>query len=177
MRARYRQLQPALTERARRLFVASEALAIGYGRTARSPRHLVAALAQQGHQTSMKMVARLLKELGYSLQANRKRLEGAQHPVRHAQFEHINETVRRQIAAGAPVGSVNTTWECRRRRSWSWWVSSRGLSGRRGGSHPFTSLRRVGEHEPAGTMTTAGDNQRLVQPGLLGQVNGKTIES
>ena len=45
------------------------------------------------------MVARLLKELGYSLQANRKRLEGAQHPDRNAQFEHINETIRRQLAA------------------------------------------------------------------------------
>ena len=57
--------------------------------TARSQRNLVAALGTQGHQTSMKMVARLLKELGYSLQANRKRLEGAQHPDRNAQFEHI----------------------------------------------------------------------------------------
>jgi Rhodopirellula transposase DDE domain len=39
------------------------------------------------------MVSRLLKELGYSLQANRKRLEGAQHPDRNAQFEHINEVI------------------------------------------------------------------------------------
>ena len=46
--------------------------------TARSQRNLVAALKEQGHQTSMKMVSRLLKELGYSLQANRKRLEGIQ---------------------------------------------------------------------------------------------------
>ena len=57
--------------------------------TARSQRNIVAALKQQGHQTSMKMVSRLLKELGYSLQANRKRLEGIQHPDRNAQFEHI----------------------------------------------------------------------------------------
>jgi hypothetical protein len=48
--------------------------------TARSQRNLVAALRRHGHQTSMKMVARLLKDdLGYSLQANRKRLESAQH--------------------------------------------------------------------------------------------------
>jgi hypothetical protein len=76
--------------------------------TARSQRHLVAALVAQGHQTSMKMVARLLKELGYSLQANRKRLEGAQHPDRNAQFEHINETIRHQLAAHEPVISVDT---------------------------------------------------------------------
>jgi len=76
--------------------------------TARSQRNLVAALRQQGHQTSMKMVARLLKELGYSLQANAKRLEGLQHPDRNAQFEHINETIRRQLAAREPVISVDT---------------------------------------------------------------------
>ena len=76
--------------------------------TARSHGHLVAALTQQGHATSMKMVARLLKELGYSLQANRKRLEGAQHPDRNAQFEHINETIRQQLTAREPVISVDT---------------------------------------------------------------------
>jgi hypothetical protein len=76
--------------------------------TARSQRNLVEALKTQGHQTSMKMVSRLLKELGYSLQANRKRLEGAQHPDRNAQFEHINETIRRQLAANEPAISVDT---------------------------------------------------------------------
>jgi hypothetical protein len=77
--------------------------------TARSLRHLVGALRTQGHQTSMKMVARLLKDdLGYSLQANRKRLEGAQHPDRNAQFEHINETIRQRLAAQEPVISVDT---------------------------------------------------------------------
>ena len=76
--------------------------------TARSQRNLVAALVTQGHQTSMKMVARLLKELGYSLQANRKRLEGAQHPDRNAQFEHINETIRQHLAVHEPVISVDT---------------------------------------------------------------------
>jgi len=75
--------------------------------TARSQRNLVAALGEQGHQTSRKMVSRLLKGLGYSLQANRKRLEGAQHPDRNAQFEHINETIRRQLEANEPVMSVD----------------------------------------------------------------------
>ena len=185
IRARYRTVKSQLTERARRLFVASEAMVVGHGGiaaasratgmaasvigrgvaqvraieagtappmavtrsrrpgggrkpttakdprllpdlralveattrgdpespllwTARSQRNLVAALERQGHQTSMKMVARLLKDLGYSLQANRKRLEGAQHPDRNAQFEHINETIRQQLAAHAPVISVDT---------------------------------------------------------------------
>jgi hypothetical protein len=185
IRLRYRQVTSVLTERARRLFVASEAMALGYGGiaaasratgmaasvigrgiaevraveagtapilaptrsrvpgggrkktiakdlkllpdlqtlvesttrgdpespllwTARSQRHIVAALTRQGHRTSMKMVSTLLKQLGYSLQANRKRLEGAQHPHRNAQFEHINETTRRQLAAQDPVISVDT---------------------------------------------------------------------
>lgn len=76
--------------------------------TARSQRNIVAALRKQGHQTSKNMVARLLKQLGYSLQANRKRLEGTQHPDRNAQFEHINEMIRRQLEANEPVISVDT---------------------------------------------------------------------
>jgi transposase len=182
---RYQQLKSSLTERARRLFAASEAIAFGYGGiiavaraikmapsvvakgieevraleegtavlldktrsrrpgggrkkatekdpelvpalkelvesttrgdpespllwTARSQRNIVDALKKQGHQTSMKMVSRLLKDLGYSLKANRKRLEGAQHPDRNAQFEHINEVLRRQLEANEPAISVDT---------------------------------------------------------------------
>ena len=185
IRDRFRKLTGSLTERARRLFVANEAIAFGYGGivaaaratemapsaigrgiaevhaiengtapilaltrsrrpgggrkkttekdptllpdlkvlvesttrgdpespllwTARSQRNIVAALKQQGHQTSMKMVSRLLKDLGYSLQANRKRLEGAQHPDRNAQFEHINEVIRQKLEANEPVISVDT---------------------------------------------------------------------
>jgi hypothetical protein len=76
--------------------------------TARSQRNIVDALKAQGHQTSIKMVARLLNELGYSLQGNSKRLEGTQHPDRNAQFEHLDETVRRQLACNEPVLSVDT---------------------------------------------------------------------
>ena len=185
IRERYRKLKSSLSERARRLFVANEAIAFGYGGiaaaaratgmapsvigrgmaqvraiedgtapdfpanrsrcpgggrkkttekdptllpdlkalvesttrgdpesallwTARSQRNIVSALKEQGHQTSMKMVSRLLKELGYSLQANRKRLEGLQHPDRNAQFEHINEMIRRRVESNEPVISVDT---------------------------------------------------------------------
>ncbi|MBK8013954.1 MAG: hypothetical protein IPK13_21725 [Deltaproteobacteria bacterium] len=76
--------------------------------TARSQRNIVEALAAQGHSTSMKEVSSLLKQLGYSLQANRKRLEGAQHPDRNAQFEHINEILRLQLEANQPAISVDT---------------------------------------------------------------------
>jgi hypothetical protein len=76
--------------------------------TARSQRNLIAALKEKGHELSRKPLARLLKALGYRLQANRKTAEGAQHPDRNAQFEHINETVRRQLEAGDPAISVDT---------------------------------------------------------------------
>ena len=76
--------------------------------TARSLRNLVGALAEQGHSASVNLVSRLLKELGYSLQANSKRLEGAQHPDRNAQFENINEKVKKQLERNEPVISVDT---------------------------------------------------------------------
>ena len=76
--------------------------------TARSLRNIVNEMRERGHQTSRFMVPRLLRELGYSLQANRKKFEGAQHPDRNAQFEHIDETVRRQLAANEPAISVDT---------------------------------------------------------------------
>ena len=77
--------------------------------TARSQRNLVAALVTQGHQTSMKMVARLLKEMGYSLQANRKTPRGraasrSQRAVRAHQRAGSAHAARR----GEPVISVDT---------------------------------------------------------------------
>lgn len=182
---RYRRLKGTLTERSKRLFAASEALAFGYGGvsavsratgmsaatvrkglqeshaietgtleplakersrrpgggrkkttdkdptllsdlqelvaattrgdpespllwTARSLRNLARALTAQGHQVKRNAIARWLKHLGYSLQGNKKRLEGAQHPDRNAQFEHINETVRRRLESREPTISVDT---------------------------------------------------------------------
>jgi len=50
----------------------------------------------------------LLKELGFSLQANAKTREGTSHPDRNAQFEHINAKVKAFQTAGDPVISVDT---------------------------------------------------------------------
>jgi DDE family transposase len=74
----------------------------------RSQRHLAQALAERGFQVSQKLVGLLLRELGYSCQANRKTREGRQHPDRDAQFDHVNATVRAAIAAGEPAISVDT---------------------------------------------------------------------
>ena len=76
--------------------------------TCKSVRKLAAALKAQGHQTSHRMVAELLHEMGYSLQANQKTLEGSEHPDRNAQFEHLNGAVQQQLWAGEPVISVDT---------------------------------------------------------------------
>jgi hypothetical protein len=52
-------------------------------------RRLASELTRHGHQASHRMVAALLRERGYSLQANRKTIEGSRHLDRNAQFEHI----------------------------------------------------------------------------------------
>ena len=53
-------------------------------------------------------MAQLLREADYSLQANVKTLEGAQHPDRDAQFRYLNEQVKAVLAQGLPVISVDT---------------------------------------------------------------------
>jgi hypothetical protein len=76
--------------------------------TARSQRNLVESLKAEGYSISKHTLANLLQGLGYSLQGNKKKLEGTQHPDRNAQFGHINETVRRQLENGDPAISVDT---------------------------------------------------------------------
>jgi hypothetical protein len=75
--------------------------------TSKSTRHLADALVQQGHRVSHHTIARLLDDLHYSLQANRKTTEGSSHPDRDAQFEHINTQVRTFQKRGQPVVSVD----------------------------------------------------------------------
>jgi transposase len=76
--------------------------------TSKSMRQVADKLKRLGHQTSHRMVAALLSELGYSLQANRKTLEGNSHPDRDAQFEHLHQKVKAFQAADQSVISVAT---------------------------------------------------------------------
>lgn len=180
IRARFEALSPLLNERARRLFVASEAHAAGWGGVtavsratcvarstinrglaelrltepqpssrirrpgggrkqkvetepgllealgtlvqsairgdpqaallwvSKSQRHLAGALAALGFTVGQKLVGRLLRRLGFSLQANSKTREGTNHPDRNAQFEYINERINAFQAAGQPTISVDT---------------------------------------------------------------------
>ena len=76
--------------------------------TAKSVRTLAGALRERGHLVSHATVAKQLRGLGYSLQANRKTKEGASHPDRDAQFGHINTKVSEALKAGEPAISVDT---------------------------------------------------------------------
>jgi hypothetical protein len=182
LRTKYRALAPGLTERSRRLWAASESMALGHGGialieratgisrstisrgirevksganeafgpertrrpgggrkraadkdvtlvadleslvepttsgdpdsplrwTSRSVRHLADELQAMGHDVSHRLVADLLHECGFSLQANQKRREGPQHPDRDAQFRYLNDQVRRFQRQHQPTISVDT---------------------------------------------------------------------
>ena len=76
--------------------------------TSKSVGNLVRELQRLGHTVSEFVVAGLLREMGYSLQFNRKSQEGGRHPDRNAQFEHINESVVAQQKRGGPAVSIDT---------------------------------------------------------------------
>jgi transposase len=76
--------------------------------TAKSVRNLSDELKKMGHKISHRMVAELLHELNYSLQANRKTSEGSSHPDRNAQFEYISQKVKEFQSGSQPVISVDT---------------------------------------------------------------------
>jgi transposase len=76
--------------------------------TCKSLRQLAAELAERGHRISHTVVGELLKQQKFSLQANRKTLEGSDHPDRDAQFCYIDQSVTAALAAQQPVISVDT---------------------------------------------------------------------
>jgi transposase len=74
----------------------------------KSTRSIASELGEQDHSVSHMKVAQILHDLDYSLQSNRKTLEGIDHPDRDAQFRHINVTVKKCLGQGIPVISVDT---------------------------------------------------------------------
>ena len=76
--------------------------------TCQSTRAIAATLTRRQHPVSHTKVAQILHELDYSLQGNRKTEEGEDHPHRDAQFRYINRGVKRYLASGWPVISVDT---------------------------------------------------------------------
>jgi transposase len=109
--------RPSITEREPGLREALLALLDGATRgdpespllwTSRSVANLTAALREQGFDVHETTVRRQLRGLGFSLQANRKTHEGADHPDRDGQFRRIAEVSSQALAAGEPVISVDT---------------------------------------------------------------------
>lgn len=76
--------------------------------TTLSLKHLADELASAGHRVSTWTVANLLKDAGFSLQANVKQVEGNQHPDRDGQFSYLKAQAGEHIEAGDPVISVDT---------------------------------------------------------------------
>ena len=76
--------------------------------TCKSLRSLVNELAKKNHRINHQTLANLLRDMGYSLQANKKTLEGNQSPDRNEQFEYINDKVKDFQEDVAPVISVDT---------------------------------------------------------------------
>lgn len=76
--------------------------------TNKSTRALAEELRRQGYEVSHVTVARCLRELGYSLQANVKTIEGTPHADRDAQFRYLNDQVRNFVRRHDPVVSVDT---------------------------------------------------------------------
>ena len=76
--------------------------------TCKSTPKLAAELQGMGHEVSQATVWRMLDELGYSMQSNRKTREGGDHPDRNGQFEFINASVKKFMGQGLPTISVDT---------------------------------------------------------------------
>jgi hypothetical protein len=144
--------------------------------TSKSTRTLGEELTRQGHPVSASTVARCLAELGYSLQANVKALEGAQHPDRDAQFRYLNARVKAFLRTGDPVVSVDTkkkeligafrnagrTWRARERPA-------------RVFTHDFPHLG-AGKAIPYGTYDIAHD-QAVVNVGITHDTAEFAVES
>jgi len=105
--------------------------------TTKSTRHLAEALTAAGHRVSDRTVARMLRGLGFSLQANAKVTQGRRHADRDAQFGYLNAQVIEHLAAGAPVLSVDT-----KKKNWSASSTTGGAS-----TSPTKSPVKVNVHD------------------------------
>ena len=89
--------------------------------TSKSTAKLAEELVRQGFKITDDTVGRILKDLGYSLQAPAKEKEGTAHPDRDAQFRYLNKQVGVSMKAGQPVISVDTKKKGTGGRVLQWW--------------------------------------------------------
>ena len=122
-------------------------------------------LTRRGHPVSDKTVARCLKDMGYSLQLNRKEKEGPQHPNRDAQFRYINRQEAQFRASGDPVISVDTKKKelvgAFKNKGRTWRAKGRPIEVN---VHDFPS-QAEGHAIPYGTYDVAG-NRAVVNVGI-----------
>ena len=76
--------------------------------TCKSVRNIADELNNKGYVLSFRKVCDLLSELNYSLQGNKKTLEGNNHPDRNQQFNYINKVVKLFHKNNCPTISVDT---------------------------------------------------------------------
>jgi len=145
--------------------------------TIKSLRQLATALKKMGHSISPGKVGELLRELGYSLQGTRKRLEGKQHPDRDAQFREINRRTRRMQRAGQPVISVDT-----KKKELVGPFANGGKEWRPSGEpvdvrvHDFPDDNAVGKAVPYG-IYDMGRNEGFVNVGMSGDTGAFAVNS
>jgi hypothetical protein len=144
--------------------------------TGKSTRALADELTRAGHSVSSVTVARLLREMGYSLQANVKTIEGPQHPDRDAQFRYLNARVKAFVQRGDPVISVDT-----KKKELIGAFRNAGRTWRRQGqpqrvlTHDFPTLAS-GKAIPYGAYDVAQD-QALVNVGITHDTAEFAVES
>ena len=144
--------------------------------TGKSTRALAAESTRLGHPVSGVTVARLLREMGYSPQANRKTIEGRQHPDRDAQFRYLNARVNAFLQRGDPVISVDT-----KKKELIGAFRNAGRTWRRQGrpqrvlAHDFPQLA-TGKAIPYGAYDVAQD-EALVNVGITHDTAEFAVES
>jgi hypothetical protein len=144
--------------------------------TNKSTRMMADELGRKGHQVSHVTVARRLREMGYSLQANVKTVEGPQHPDRDEQFRYINKLVSRFLRTKDPVLSVDT-----KKKELIGAFENRGRRWKRKGEpervsvHDFPSMAE-GKAIPYGAYDVARD-EALVNVGITHETAEFAVES
>jgi hypothetical protein len=144
--------------------------------TNKSTRTMAEQLERKGYEVSHVTVARCLREMGYSLQANVKTLEGSQHPDRERQFRYINEQVSKFMRSEDPVVSVDT-----KKKELVGAFENRGRRWKRKGEpdsvfvHDFPGTAE-GKAIPYGTYDVARD-EALVNVGITHETAEFAVES
>lgn len=145
--------------------------------TTKSTRVLADELKRSGHRVSPQTVGAILRSLGYSLQANRKRIEGKQHPDRDAQFRYIHRRTRALQRAGQPVISVDT-----KKKELVGHFANKGAEWRPKGApidvrvHDFLDDRAVGKAVPYGIYDVAR-NEGFVNVGTSADTGAFAVDS